>query len=277
MKRLADKRYLVAAAGMVPLAIMIFFAMNRGSVDQSASSDRIRPSIKIVPIDAALITTNLTPADAVAVDSDAADSNPPEQPKPGEPASGEPEPTYHEDLVPRPNELMYTRTMYMAHCLAGTQIEDLQATGGYYRANNWAQPVTDELPGSDLFLVAQPEVKTYFRSRRGMQLLLVNRSGETRCFDAADSRLNILQEAQDDVGNWHPIEFFMPVLCGNSCHHVYLKPGYYWAFNTAHYQGHFKTTLRFTLTLDDGSQIHSNEFDGSVNIGQFIDPFTIVN
>ncbi|WP_165698779.1 hypothetical protein [Bremerella volcania] len=30
------------------------------------------------------------------------------------------------------------------------------------------------------------------------------------------------------------------------------------------------TFLRFTLALNDGSEIHSNEFEGPVNLGQFI-------
>lgn len=159
--------------------------------------------------------------------------------------------------------------MLRGYCYADSQFRDTEAAGGFGPCENSAHKVKRDLPGDGLFLLAQPTEKTSFGGKPGMQLLLVNRTDDTLKFFACDSRLNIIQEAQDQAGNWQPIEYLPSSFCGNSYHHVYLRPDYSWQFSAPRYRGTFATKLRFTMNLDDGSKLHSNEFEGSVNLAQF--------
>jgi len=159
--------------------------------------------------------------------------------------------------------------MLRGYCYANSQLPDTQAPGGFGPSQNSAQKTPRKIDGEGLFLLAQPTEQTTFGEKPGMQVLLVNRTDETLKFAACDSRLSIIQEAQDAGGTWLPIEYLPSSWCGNSYHHVFLKPDNQWAFPAPRYQGHLPTRLRFTMTLEDGAQIHSNEFEGSVNLGQF--------
>lgn len=170
---------------------------------------------------------------------------------------------------PDADNFFSTDDMLRGYCYASSQLTDTEAFGGFGPSNNKAHKVTRTLPGKGLFLLAQPGVVTDFADQKGMRLLLVNASGETLKFLACDSRLSIIQEAQDAEGEWHPIEYLPQSWCGNSYHHVMLKPDYFWEFSAPRYKGILPAKLRFAMTLNDGTQIHSNEFEGSVNLSQF--------
>jgi hypothetical protein len=77
-----------------------------------------------------------------------------------------------------------------------------------------------------LALVALPGTAVAFAEEyRGMRLLLVNRTKVEAEFPASDSRLSIIQEAQDSEGNWKAIEYLPSSWCGNSYHRVFSPSG----------------------------------------------------
>ncbi|MCC7419539.1 MAG: hypothetical protein IT428_04620 [Planctomycetaceae bacterium] len=157
-----------------------------------------------------------------------------------------------------------------AICLAGSIIKDAEAPGGFGPCDNFPRRVDDESRGRGLYLLAQPEVPMPFSDRgMGMRLCLVNQSGLLLSFEASDSRLAIVQEALDEGGAWKAIEYIPSSGCGNSFHRVFLPSEQFWEFVTPRYKGSFETQLRFTLSLSDRSQIHSNTFEGSINPEQF--------
>ncbi|PQO25133.1 hypothetical protein C5Y96_26915 [Blastopirellula marina] len=173
-------------------------------------------------------------------------------------------------IDPHADNFLSANYMLPGYCYANSQLTDAVAPGGFGPSENNAHKLQRELPGEGLYLLAQPTAVTKFGDNPGMRVLLVNQTCFTLSFGAADSRLHILQEAQDAEGQWHAIEYIPPVWCGNSLHHVYLKPDYYWAFPAPRYEGVLPAKLRFTMFLEDGSRIHSNEFEGSVNLEQFL-------
>jgi hypothetical protein len=154
---------------------------------------------------------------------------------------------------------------------AGSPINDPSALGGFGPSDNNPRPVREDSKGRGLFLLAQPTILRHFlRGGSGMQVCLVNQTNQLLRFDACDSCLAIIQEAQDQDGEWKPIESAGPEpICGNSFHQVFLPSQHFWSFQAVRYRGEIETKLRFQLTLADGTHILSNEFDGSVNAEQF--------
>lgn len=162
--------------------------------------------------------------------------------------------------------------MLRGYCYAGSKIQDEQALGGFGISNNMPKSiVSDNAKSSGVcYLLAQPTVVTEFAGTKGMRLVLVNATKDIIAFNACDSRLNIVQEAKNESGNWEPIEYLPDSWCGNSYHRVFLGPGEYWAFPSPRYNGTFPTTLRFRLMDDsDKTLFVSNEFKGNVNPEQF--------
>jgi hypothetical protein len=159
--------------------------------------------------------------------------------------------------------------MLRGYCLAGSRV-DKQAIGGFGQSDNAPKKVTAPNIGRDgqLALVAFPQKAVSFAYKyRGMRMLLINRTKREVEFPASDSRISILQEAQDSKGDWKPIEYLPFSWCGNSSHRVFLPAGHYWEFAAPVYTGTKKTKLRFVL---QGKQpLYSNEFEGSINPGQF--------
>lgn len=102
------------------------------------------------------------------------------------------------------------RFMVRGYCHAGTRKTDQDALGGFGPSQNYPVPVPSEVQVKDgeLQIVAEPSVLTVFgKSHKGMRLLLVNMTEEGAWFDASDSRISIVQEAQDEDGAWKPIEY----------------------------------------------------------------------
>jgi hypothetical protein len=162
--------------------------------------------------------------------------------------------------------------MLPGYCHAGSRIRDRRALGGFRASRNFPKRINDLVKDSKptLYLLALPDEETVFSQRyKGGTLLLVNGTNKASRFSATDSRIGIVQEAKDKDGCWKPIEHLPSSWCGNSYHGVFLEPKDCWVFSTPRYEGSIKTTLRFTLPLSVGKVIHSNEFEGSVNPGQF--------
>lgn len=160
--------------------------------------------------------------------------------------------------------------MVRGYCLAGSRV-DQQALGGFGKADNSPKKIeSSELGKADaISLVAVPdEAAPFAKTYQGFRLLLLNRTKTEAPFAASDSRLSIVQEAQDANGKWLPVEYLPSSWCGNSYHKVFLPAGHYWEFTAPKYTGAVKTKLRFVLQ-GGKAPVYSNEFEGSINLQQF--------
>ena len=169
--------------------------------------------------------------------------------------------------------------------LAGSRIKDHQAWGGFGPSTNYPRPLEDKAaigePGT-LSVMVDPQEPVRNGSYLGLRLRIVNRSQQQVALSAIDSHLYIVQEAQNEKGEWTAIEVKArgtgPPDCVNGPHRVFLDPGEYWSFVAPRYTGPFKTKLRFRLDMgkgqgrspkDGGVIVYSDWFDGSVNPEQF--------
>lgn len=159
------------------------------------------------------------------------------------------------------------------HYHAGSRVVDKDALGGFGKSDNFPRRITSsgpDFPVNAVSLIALPDVETVLNEKYpGLRLLLVNTTSEEKWFQASDSRLYLVQEARDSDGNWYFIEGFPSSGCGNSRHRVRLGPNEYWEFSAPRYQGDFKTKIRFRLGRTPEEIIYSNEFEGSIDPGQF--------
>lgn len=160
-------------------------------------------------------------------------------------------------------------SMMRGCCFAGSRM-DKQALGGYGTSHNNPKRIIDHKVGRDgqvVLLALSRERVPFNRNYQGLRLLLVNCTKREAAFPATDSQLSIVQEAKDAKGKWRPIEYLATSWCGNSEHRVFLPAGHYWEFAAPTYTGSMKTKLRFVLR--GKKSLYSNEFDGSINPGQF--------
>lgn len=156
--------------------------------------------------------------------------------------------------------------------LAASDMEDESALGGYAKSDNASRPIEGNLeaPRSGVYLQVLPdETRAFAETYRGMTVRLVNGTDEPVWFSASDSRLDIVQEAEDAEGRWRAIEYLPSSRCGNSYHRVGLKPGRYWTFAAPRYEGPFETRIRVRLRRDDEKDLVSDPFDGSIHRSQF--------
>jgi hypothetical protein len=108
-----------------------------------------------------------------------------------------------------------------------------------------------------------------------------NQSSQALQFPAQDSRLAMKIQAKDKSGTWQDIQYMPGSFCGNSYHILTLEPGYYWRLLAPVYAGAMKTRMRIVLEYTDPEDktperwnkkqltVYSNEYEGSVNPGQF--------
>lgn len=112
---------------------------------------------------------------------------------------------------------------------------------------------------------------------KGFRLSVCNTTGDTVMFKAQDSRLYLKLQAKNKKGEWADIEYLPSSTCGNSYHKLKLESGSQWNFVIPDYRGSFQTRIRARLAVTDNTDpakeniIYSNEFNGSVNPGQFTD------
>jgi hypothetical protein len=177
-------------------------------------------------------------------------------------------------------QYLTSEKMRAGGCYAGSRIEDKKALGGFGRSDNFPHRI-GKMPvrKGECYLEVRPKEAAAFAQKYvGIRLLLVNATDRAAAFQACDSRLSIVQEALDAKGKWRPIEFLQSSGCGNSYHHVFLGSGEYWTLAIPRYEGTLKTRMR--VRLETGKKtILSNEFEGSVNPGQFVkgkEPFQFV-
>jgi len=108
---------------------------------------------------------------------------------------------------------------------------------------------------------------------QGIKVILVNTTSDTIKQTLQDGSLRVVQEARDKNDEWSHIEYWANSWCGNSYFSsLTLPPNSYVVFGVYRYTGNYNTKVRCRLSLTgrNGKQvIISNDFDGSINLGQF--------
>lgn len=169
------------------------------------------------------------------------------------------------------------------HMLSGyfTAISDGDQAdlGGFGKSRNSAKQITDSFPfeTNKLSVWVDEIADTSFSGYKGFRVYVANKTADTIRFGAQDSRLYMNVQAKNKHGKWADIEHLPSSWCGNSYHKLKLMPNEYWPFVTPAYEGEYKTKLRIKLEYSDKGKngkeelqiIYSNEYDGSVNPGQF--------
>ena len=161
-------------------------------------------------------------------------------------------------------------------CFAGSQPENEKAHGGKnYGSGNLPRTIDPRLPRRENALYLHLDVKKESGQVASnlypvYKLFLVNTSGQDCRFSNYASRLNLIQEAQDNAGHWRPIEHVPAEKDIQSVRYEIVLPNErMWMFTVPKYEGSLKTKLRFKLTRENQPPIYSEQFDGSVNPGQF--------
>jgi hypothetical protein len=182
--------------------------------------------------------------------------------------------------APKPVET--SKQLYARYVAAG--FSDGRA-GGWGPSCNFPRTIGEDNKIGDpgkLSIVVDPDESARVENTAAVRVRVVNRTGERAAFSAIDSHLYLLQEAQNEKGEWKPIEKMPhgtgPRDCAVGFHRISLQAGQYWEILGPRYKGPLKTKLRFRLDLGTnkgkipqpgGEIIYSNEFDGSVDPGQF--------
>lgn len=143
-------------------------------------------------------------------------------------------------------------------------------SSGWYVSENGPQNIEDKFSDKELFLKIYENEFTLVEDKFiANKLYLVNNSNERICFPAQDSRLYLKMQAKNVFGSWNDIEYIPNSWCGNSYHEICLEKGEFWEFPSLQFKGRHKTKFRYKLEMDE-NDLFSNEIDGYVNNGQFI-------
>ena len=171
------------------------------------------------------------------------------------------------------------RGYFYAHSL-----EQKKTLEGHGRSGNIPRKIKkkDGFDANCLRVVVRPDLKdTLYQSYHGITVYVANTTHKNIAFNCQDSRLYMKVQALTTKGEWKDIEYLPSSWCGNSYYILQLTKNHFWKFVTPVYDGDFKTKLRIELKYLDPSiplnsesennelTIYSNEFEGSVNPGQF--------
>ncbi len=201
-------------------------------------------------------------------------------------------------LVPSKfGDTLVLNTMIETNFMAYTA-HDASGGGGWARSDNEAIANGTDMPAppNTFTVTARPGQSAAFADEyAGFRAYIVNTTRDTMTFNAVDSRLCMLMQARDTDGTWRNIQYMPSSFCGNSYHRILLAPGEHWRFTVPCFHGAFRTRLRLALTgfrtgvppgihsdeIGWGASdqkanaeakeriIYSNEFEGSINRGQF--------
>lgn len=177
--------------------------------------------------------------------------------------------------------------------------------GGGFESNNSSKEISSSFNSRPNCI--NVEVRTEIRDTlnqalNGFRVYVTNTTNDIAIFQVIDSRLNMIVQAISPSGEWKDIEQLTNTSCIINNRNVILEPNHFWTFTTPKYEGDFKTKLRLKLRYDDPSDttqkgmrtrrsnsnnsskdstlylydskqkeisIYSNEYEGSVNPGQF--------
>lgn len=95
------------------------------------------------------------------------------------------------------------------YCMAGS-IEDPEALGGYAKSDNLSRALRPGMAKgkTGLCLIAEPDaIATFGKTHRGMRVSLANPTDKELWVNASDSRLDLVQQAMDDKGQWQDVEY----------------------------------------------------------------------
>jgi hypothetical protein len=160
--------------------------------------------------------------------------------------------------------------MLRGYCYAGSIQTDPNAPGGFGGSDNLPKPLNSTPTSSDLYLEIVEGFDVVFAGKyTGLHVRLINGGTKTAVIPASDSRIGLVQEAQDTDGTWKEIEYLPSSWCGNSCHSVYLDPQHYWEFTAPRYSGPQKAKVRFKLTVARDRILYSPAYEGGIHPEQF--------
>lgn len=156
---------------------------------------------------------------------------------------------------------------------------------GYDSSYNFPQKIDSNTNSQtkELSIIVNPEMQDTFKNiYTGYKVYVANNSIKDIDFNTQDKRLEMNVQAQNQIGQWRDIEYLQGSFCGVSDYSIRLETNYFWTFITPKYEGELKTKLRVKLKYIDPTDksevkaenkreitIYSNEYDGSINLGQF--------
>lgn len=180
----------------------------------------------------------------------------------------------HSQLDPSETEKLDSISIdyqFRGSCYAYSSDKNAVSSNGEAHSRNLAQPVDDSFIGKGVFLCVNTFERVKYNDEiLGHKMYLVNKSNEKLSLGAQDSRLNIIEEAMDENGEWKPISYLPSSWCGNSYHTVVLDKDEFWEFTVPIFKGSYKTKMRYTLLRGkDQDPLYSNIFEGYINPNQF--------
>jgi hypothetical protein len=154
------------------------------------------------------------------------------------------------------------------------QTEQKKDYNGWAESDNFPKRITKQPFVKNLLsIVIDTTQQSIFNSEYiGYKLYVANTTKNDEIFDAEDSRLGIVLQAQDKNGIWKDIEYLPHSWCGNSYHTLILKPKEYWEFTIPKYEGAIKTKIRAMFICRNGKIkkiLYSNAIEASINPSQF--------
>ena len=104
--------------------------------------------------------------------------------------------------------------------------------------------------------------------REMIEVVVANASARPLRFGVINSRLSIVQEAQDAHGDWRAVEYGPDAYPGNRYETLTLAPKTQWQLVLPRYSGSFPTRMRVRINAL-GRTFFSNSFRASINPTQF--------
>lgn len=157
------------------------------------------------------------------------------------------------------------------YCYAVSAYKDPEAAGGFaeYGARPRMLPEKMQTPrGVELHIDTTKDV-AFENELHGYRMYLANRTPDHVGFFASDSRIKILAQVFYE-DKWRTIEYFPSSWCGNSYHHVFLRPYQAWVFVIPQYRGAVPVKLRYRCDPGNGKFIYSNVIHASFNPEQLV-------
>lgn len=141
---------------------------------------------------------------------------------------------------------------------------------------------SNHFPENAISVVVHPEMKGTIKGLyNGIKVFVSNTTKNNVDFNSWNNCLLMTVQAKNRNSEWEDIEYLEQDFCGENFNVTSLEKMNYWSFVTPVYEGEFKTKLRIKLMyidpLDKSEDrwnkqeivVFSNEYDGSINPGQF--------
>lgn len=93
------------------------------------------------------------------------------------------------------------------YCHAGSETEDDEALGDFWKSPNLPVPVPEGTADRLSLLVDRDSLVVFGRKYLGVRVTLANGTAKEVAIEASDSRIGLVQEAKDEEGEWKPIEY----------------------------------------------------------------------